>query len=200
MLRSVVTATLALLVLAAAATPVTLVRMDLRELAGHADVVFVGTVDRQVCEKDPGRRGLIVTRVTFKDLTVLAGTVKTPTLTLTFTGGEIGRERVVVPGMPRFSDGDRVLLFAGVDRPWHCPVIGWHQGRFDLVTDPETDRPVVLDGRGRRVGGIVNDRVVLRPGGRDDYGEKELLDDVRSILVRARPDPEDGDATGEDER
>ena len=123
MIRKLATVILAVLILAGVATPVTLVRMNLRQIAGHADVVFIGTVDRQVCEKIPSRRNLIYTKVTFRDLTVISGSIKTSTITLPFAGGKMGTESVRVPGMPTFAVGDRVLLFAGVDRPWFCPVI-----------------------------------------------------------------------------
>jgi hypothetical protein len=188
------------LVLAAVASThaVTLKRMHIDEVIKHADAVVVGTVARQSCARDAARPKIIVTKVTLTNLTVLHGTHKGAELTLSFAGGRLGTERVLVPGMPTFKDGERVVLFVGLNRGWYCPVVGWHQGRFNIEKDKATGRMIVLDGRGKRVGGITSGRVVLRPGGKDDFGAEAFLAAVRGLIPKEEDEPDAGE--GEDER
>ena len=187
-----------LILVVSSASSVTLRRAHLGEVVRHADAVFAGTVDRQWCERCPERPKLIVTKVAFKDLTVLHGDVKSTELVLTFHGGKLGDSSVLVPGMPTFAEGERVLLAVGLDRKWPCPILGWWQGRFTFVKDDASGPTIVKDGRGKQVGGVSEGRVVLRPGGTAAFSDVDFLREVRALIPAKEEEPDDGGE--EDER
>jgi hypothetical protein len=100
--------------------------------------------------------------------------------------------------MPSFAVGERVLLFVRDNGTALCPVVGWHQGRFDVVRDPKTGAEHLTDGLGHPVVGVGGDESV-RYGARADAPRPTAFAGVpdngpaapRTLAVRAAPVPMD---------
>ncbi|HVN86820.1 MAG TPA: hypothetical protein VMW17_18470 [Candidatus Binatia bacterium] len=106
----------------------TVIEKDLAALAAEADQVFLGTVTSVHSDwADTGHRE-IETVVTFGDLTPLFG-VDTPTLSLRFSGGQVGDIIEHIPGMPQFAAGQRYVIFAQRSAA-ASSIAGFHQGCF----------------------------------------------------------------------
>jgi hypothetical protein len=130
-----------LLLLALPATATTVVRKELGSLCAEADLVFVGTVSGVRSQWADDRQQAIETFVEFADLDWLRGG-DAETLTMRFGGGQVGEVREHVVGLPVFSAGDRVVIFARTERSV-SPIVGFNQGYFRVVDSPTG--PVVLD-------------------------------------------------------
>lgn len=84
---------------------------------------------------------LIKTFVTFEVSQSLKGT-DTRKIVLAFVGGQVGLDRLEVPGMPQFQrDADEFLFIS--DQPGICPLVGAMHGRFRVVTDQKAGRPYI---------------------------------------------------------
>src|SRR5262249_17522281 len=125
------------------------------QLSAEADVIFLATVaDVRSQWADPDHRG-IETFVSFGDVTVLFGSAADAS-PLRFSGGTVDDIREEGAGLPPFTAGERVLLFARRGRAV-SPIIGFNQGYFRIVASSRGD--VVLNAAGRAVLGVRNDVV-----------------------------------------
>ena len=113
------------------------------ELVSQAQVVFEGdTLNVQSRWVTAGVDRAIVTDVTFKVVRTLKGTLGPQTL-LTFLGGTVGEDRMVVTGVPTVRVGDSVVLFVDERGRPASPVVGFMHGRFRIVDDPASGRQAV---------------------------------------------------------
>jgi hypothetical protein len=134
------------------------VKRDFPQLVQRAEQIVIGTVTDIHEEQDLA--GTPFTLVTFSDLSVLKGDVG-PTLTLRFYGGHAGDVVVAVSDMPRFTLGERDVLFvAGNDRDV-CPLVGVWQGRFYVRFDRTLGTDVVEDNKHQPLTGVAG-RELLR--------------------------------------
>ncbi|MGE3497010.1 MAG: hypothetical protein AB7N53_03875, partial [Candidatus Binatia bacterium] len=155
------------------------VAKDFTALCAEADLVFVGTVTGvESAWRDASKRS-IETRVSFGDLTWLRGTGAVK-VTLRFAGGEMDGVREEIAGVPRFSVGDRRVVFAR-DGDFLSPVVGFDQGLFRVVDGAAG--PVVQDVEGNAVVGVG--RAALQRGTPGDR-EHALPLDVFLDRVRAQ--------------
>jgi hypothetical protein len=134
------------LVCAATVGATTVPSVAFPDLVARADVVFVGDVIDVRAFPVQGREGTSIrTRVTFTvvdRVSLTAATVET----LEFSGGEWGGIGMRIAGMPRFSRGDRHLVFARRERSIN-PIVGFTQGLLRVVRDGAgIDRVVTNDG------------------------------------------------------
>jgi hypothetical protein len=145
----------AILVVWAATVPaqaMTVVQRDFPELVARAEQIVVGTVTGiRETEEAPGEP---VTLVTFSDLTVLKGDVG-PELTLRLAGGRTGAYAVQVSDMPRFTLGERAVLFVAGNGRDICPLVGAWQGRFRVRFDAALGTEIVENNGGAPVVGLV---------------------------------------------
>jgi hypothetical protein len=166
------------LVAAATASASLMVVMDLDELTGEADRIVVASVLSVRGEWD-SKRTRIVSRIELQVEEAWKGEVGGDgRLTIVQPGGTVGDVEMTVHGMPRFSAGERSLLFlAGRTRP---AVLGMAQGR----------RPLRWDVAGRRWMALPPDRggVVRRDGAAVAPEPALPLDElrrrVRSLIER----------------
>ena len=109
---------------------------------GEARAVVVGSALRSWTEMSP--EGRIVTKTTFSIEEVLKGDLRAGNLEIVVPGGVYGNHVLFIPGMPRFTDGERSLLFLAkpADR-WM--VYGMTLGRFRFLTDMNGHDLVVRD-------------------------------------------------------
>lgn len=138
----------------AAAT--TVLRQDLSEQVSQAELIFVGTAVR--AETIPtGDGAFAFTHVTFEVEETFLGVTRDRHLALQFAGGTVGNEVFGVAGMPTFAPGERYLLFVAGNGRYGCPLVGWSQGKLDVVAHPLTGESIVVDHAGRVIIGIGED-------------------------------------------
>lgn len=113
------------------------------ELVAEASTIVRGKVKAISSRKVAGARGeLIKTFVTFEVSSALKGARDAEEVTLSFLGGQVGEERLEVPGMPAFNVGAEDYLFINA-RNRICPLVGAMHGRYRLVTPQKAGRPYV---------------------------------------------------------
>jgi hypothetical protein len=186
-------APLALALLLAAAVPMvqwasatTVLALDLDSRLQRSQDVFVGRVVAVRGEALADEAWTVVTievdrwlRAGGADVDDPAAALATrPTVELSFLGGDAtGVPRLEVAGMPRLSEGERVLAMTyGSGVRYASPVVGFDQGVFRLVDDVWTDP------YGDRL--EIDDAGVLQLGTEGTPADDDLLDAVVARLVQ----------------
>ena len=126
------------LVFAASADPraTTLVSAELGELTRDAIAIVRGRVVAVDGRWTDDRRG-IETVVTLDVDEYLKGDLGAA-VQFRLPGGLLGRFRSIVVGAPRFAVDDRVIVFLGAKGPMIPYLVGFSQGVYRVVRDPET--------------------------------------------------------------
>ncbi len=83
--------------------------LSLRELTQRADLIVLATATGEAARRDA--RGRIVTDVTFSVEEIMKGNAGGSTITMARLGGVIGDVGMRVEGEPRFTLGERYVLF-----------------------------------------------------------------------------------------
>jgi hypothetical protein len=109
----------------------TVLPLELGELSARAESIVVGTV-ADVTPRFNAARTLILSDVTVAVEESLAG-ASVSYLTVTEYGGRVGDLELVVPGLPRFERGDRVVVFVCRDALGLPRTCGASQGRLRVV-------------------------------------------------------------------
>jgi len=130
-----------------AAGATTVVRKDLRALCSEADRIFVGHVVAIRSQWAEAGQRAIETLVTVTNEQTLRGGEE-PEITLSFAGGQLGSLSERIAGAPRFTEGERVILFVRNGR-WVSPIVGFQQGYFRVREAPTGPR--VHDAFGRPI-------------------------------------------------
>jgi hypothetical protein len=128
--------------LAVRAPATVVVAKDFAALCADADLIFVGTVGAVESRWVDAGRQSIETLVTFDDLSWLQGQPQS-SVTLRFGGGTVDGLHMDIAGVPRFTVGERRVIFA-YDGAFVSPIVGFDQGAL-LVVDG-TDGPRVVEG------------------------------------------------------
>ncbi len=120
--------------------------LEMEELAEISDLIVVAEVQAVESGWNESHNN-IRTRVTLGVQKVLRGSLEGTELRIELPGGYVPEEdlRQVVPGVPKFTVGEEAVVFLRNDPNLFCPVAGWIQGKFSVITEPETGRKVVLD-------------------------------------------------------
>jgi hypothetical protein len=134
------------LLTAGTANSTTVVPPTFDALVAGANTVFVGEVMAVRARWATSRQGrAIFTDVTFRVEDVWKGAVGTVTM-LEFMGGTIDGTTMDVVGMPRFTVGQRAVLFVSGERAI-SPLVGFWHGRMRVERDPfGVDRVRMNDG------------------------------------------------------
>ncbi len=133
---------LAALLAPAPAAAMVYVPVDLPTLVADARAIVVGRVAVVAPRWTDGRRG-IETLVTIEVAeSCKGGAVREVTVAL--PGGQMGRYRTVMPGVPRLAEGDEVVLFIAGQGAELPHVVGLGQGVFRVMTDRATGMRFVL--------------------------------------------------------
>jgi hypothetical protein len=116
------------------------------DLVTRADVIFVGeVVDVRPYPVSTRDGAVIKTRVVFRVQDAIAGTSSALEV-FDFFGGEFGDVGMAIGEMPRFTVGDRRIVFA-YRAPSINPIVGFRQGLFQVERDSGgVDRVLTLDG------------------------------------------------------
>jgi hypothetical protein len=134
----------ALLTSAQAVHATTVVELTFTDLVGQADVIAVGTVS-DIREQWDAAQQVPLTLVTFSNLSVLKGNPGT-SMTLEFLGGTMPNGLVmVIPGIPRFTVGEKTVVFRTGNQREVCPLVGVWQGLLRVVNNPQQGVETVSD-------------------------------------------------------
>lgn len=144
-----------------AATPIP---RTLQDLSAEAEVVVVGTVAEQQARFNDDQT-LILTDTTIRVEETLAGETG-GWVTVSEYGGIVGDKGLVVSGLPRFREGDRVLLFLCRDFLGLLRTCGASQGKLELRTT--SDGVVRASGlmAGRRIDATLQELRATIPAAR----------------------------------
>jgi len=128
------------------ASGTTVIPPAFEEMADRAELIFVGKVTGSRAEwrtVGSSTNRVIFTLVEFEAQEVLKGSTN-KIVTLQFLGGTVGDATMEVTGVPKFSPGDRVILFVEKNGVQFCPLVGVFHGKFAVHKDEKTGRDIVL--------------------------------------------------------
>lgn len=135
----------------AAAKATTVIPPTFEEMTDRAEVIFVGKVVSVRSEwRGVGTRRAIFTLVEFEKSETLKGDAKS-SITLQFLGGTVGEETLQVGGVPKFTVGDRELLFVAKNGVQVCPIVGVFHGKFGVRKDQRSGRDVLVRHDGKEL-------------------------------------------------
>jgi hypothetical protein len=127
-----------------AAYATTVIEKSFADLVVQAEVIAVGTVS-DIREQWDATQQVPLTLVTFSNLTVLKGNPGT-SMTLEFLGGTMPNGLVmVIPGIPRFTVGEKTVVFRTGNQREVCPLVGMWQGLLRVVNNPQQGIETVSD-------------------------------------------------------
>ncbi|HYV19634.1 MAG TPA: hypothetical protein VFC25_11480 [Verrucomicrobiae bacterium] len=157
--------------------------LGLEELERQGQVVVLGQV-RAVSSMMSEDGRIIITRATVRVDRALKGGPRAEVV-VEVPGGTLNGTTLVASGAPRFTEGERVVLFLEA-AGGRFGVTGWNQGRFTVRRDPNTGRDLVT----QPGGGSLYVDAQGRPAPRDPRlaGPRVLEDflrDIEAISARA---------------
>jgi hypothetical protein len=121
-----------------ASSGTTLLRLSIEKMSREAAAIVVGEVEKETSGWN-AQQTTIYTYTTVKVERCIAGFC-TEKMLLKHRGGTVGETTLYIPGMPRFSRGQKVLLFLRFDpegQPGYHAVFGMCQGMFELRENDE---------------------------------------------------------------
>jgi hypothetical protein len=156
------------------------------DLVTRADLIFTGQVISQHSEwRDTGGKRSIVTIVKFGIEQIHKGKAGV-TVKLQFLGGAIGAVTLDVSDMPKFTQGERVVLFVEKNSVNASPLIGFYHGKFSLHKDA-SGRDAVLKHNGEALVDVAELGRSKRAGGH--ASQSGLSHAEFAIKVRERLSP-----------
>ncbi|MGH9794490.1 MAG: hypothetical protein ACRD5G_06940 [Candidatus Acidiferrales bacterium] len=156
----------ALVLLAASAWATTAVRLSKSDLTAEADLIVIG---RGVESRSAWVGRVLVTQVTVSVTESLKGSAR-DTITVVLPGGIDANRKFPIsmsyPGAPAIRSDEDVFLFLGRDDELNgYTVLGFSQGKFSIVEDPQGNKLVTRDLTGVRLqsgSGVVRGAVSHR--------------------------------------
>ena len=129
----------------------TIIPPTFEQLVQQAELIFQGTVTNSlsVWEGEGGQRH-IETYVTFKIEDNVKGQAGA-SYTIRMLGGTVGDETMEVTDTPKFTVGDREILFVEHNNDQFVPLVGIDHGRFHVQKDEQTGRDIVVNNEGEAV-------------------------------------------------
>lgn len=147
----------------------TIVPVDFMDLVTESEIIFTGTVVN--VEAQWGMNGRIYTNITFDNLQIIKGIHPENTIVMELAGGIIGEYHSKVAGMPEFQVGGKHLIFLKGNRKYICPIVGWGQGKFNIVLDRTTGTEIILDDNNNPVTGIEGNMIMRAQRPAEQRGE-----------------------------
>ena len=159
-----------------------ILKMELPELVGRSDVIFVGKVAKIQSHWNEGRRH-IVTDTTFEVEQLVKGKVKLTQVVVRNLGGTVDGLGMWVSGSPTFKLGERAVIFTD-QREKHRYVTGMQQGVYRISLDAATKLPRV---RARTNGLALAKRKgasleLLRPAPVEPRPLKDFIGDIKQLI------------------
>ncbi|MFQ5829781.1 MAG: hypothetical protein ACE5JD_11590 [Candidatus Methylomirabilia bacterium] len=120
-----------------------------------------------------------MTRIGVRADEVLKGSVAGQLVSVHQLGGKVGDIASFVGGAPRFTVGERVLLFLSRRRGGELRVTGLFQGKFSLEQDPSSGREIAV----RRIPGTAQplDEIPL------DKAKQLVLGNIARVMRGEEP-------------
>jgi hypothetical protein len=118
---------------------------DFPTLVGGARAIALGRIVALTPRWTEGRRG-IETLIALEVEDYLKGDLG-GSVTVAVPGGQMGPYLSVIPGAPRFREGETVVLFLAGDGPAVPHVLGLGQGVFRIVADRTSGERIVVPER-----------------------------------------------------
>lgn len=164
------------------ASATVILKMELPELVGRSDVIFVGQVAQIQSHWNEGRRH-IVTDTTFKVEQLVKGKTLLTEVVVRNLGGTVDGLGMWVSGSPTFKQGERAVIFTD-QRDKHRYVTGMQQGVYRIVLDAATKIPRVrarINGLAlaKRKGGSLE---LLRPTPVEPRPLKNFIGDIKQLI------------------
>jgi hypothetical protein len=155
--RTVVLALAAFALLTASyATATTVEKMSLRDLASRSNAIVRATVQDQYSRTEANKE--IYTYITLKVLEPVKGPKADALITIRQLGGVVDNIASIVPGMPKFTKGEEVVVFLTKNDVAGYPgVVGLQQGKYVVTTDENGRKNVHND---------LDGLVLAGPGGK----------------------------------
>ncbi len=182
--RTVVLALAALAVLTAGlASATTVTKMSLRDLAKKSDAIVLARVEDETARYDSNKE--IYTYITLKVLEPVKGPKADAVITIRQLGGIVGDIASVVPGTPKFTRGEEVVVFLtkndAAGYPW---VMGLQQGKYTVKSDENGRKQVVNEIEGLSFSGL-NGKIKEDVEGAKPQPLQSFLDGLRTELDEA---------------
>src|SRR5262245_53779102 len=159
------------------------VSTDFPTLVRDANAIAVGRVVGLEARWNDGRHG-IETLVTVEVEQYLKGDLGS-LVTLRTPGGQIGPYLSVMPGAPRFHEGDEVVLFLAGAGPALPHVLGLGQGVFRIAVDGAGRRvvvPEILSASSQVPTPVVRGDLMRRPAPLDRFAAE-----VKTLVAARAP-------------
>lgn len=156
-------------------------------LTTEAEQVVIGTVNAKNSRRTGDRE--IVTDFRFDDLEIVKGTVVGSSLTVTMLGGTVGEESLTVAGAPTFQRGFRYLVFISGNGSVMFPLVGGHQGIFQMRKHAASGGSKVHDYSGRpvaRTTGRAGASLLPAASAEEAMTQAEFVDAIRFKLAGER--------------
>ncbi len=159
-----------------------IVEMDLADLTEYAETIFVGTVKK--AETVTNEKGTPThTQYHVAVHRVVKGKVLEKEVSFQLKGGESNGLLLQVPGMPQLEEGGKYLLFFSAEKDVYCPILGWWQGKYEIVVDKRSGREILLDGDGRRVTAVEGGKALKSLGNSDSsFSLSSFVLEINSIM------------------
>ena len=120
--------------------------LTVAELAQAADVVALGSVRSLSCQRD--EEGRVFTRVRLDVDETWKGDIDHAEFTIVQAGGVLGARITKPRGQATFKPGERVLIFAALNRRGEGVILGLRQGKFTVRRDEKTGAEVAARASG----------------------------------------------------
>jgi hypothetical protein len=170
--------------LATRAQAIVYVAADFQTLVKEARAIVLGRIVSLDAEWTEGRRG-IETLISLEVETTLKGSAG-DSIVVRVPGGQMGPYLSVMPGAPRFVEGQEVILFLAGDPPALPHILALGQGVFRIVRDPATGArtvvPELLRSSGDSAVHVIRGDLMRRPTSLDRF-----ILDVRGLALPAIP-------------
>ena len=124
------------LVVTATTEATTTAPLRIADLAAHSDLVVVGAVSS--VESGWNAAGTVIETQVHVHVAATPKGAPRPDVVVWQPGGRIGTLAAEFADMPRFSPGERVLLFLRQARDGRYRVVGLFQGKFSIERDATT--------------------------------------------------------------
>ncbi len=115
------------------------------DLSKRSEIVAVGKVASLKSEWTPDKQR-IQTRVTLSVNEYVKGAAGN-SVELVVPGGEVGAVGELYTHMPKFSQGEEVVVFVSKDKKGRFRVVGGSDGKYDIEHDIRTGKSVVAGNR-----------------------------------------------------
>ena len=139
----------ALALLASPCRAISVIPPTFSKLVANAEQIARVEVTAVNSQWDTGSQGNVIhTYVQCRVLRVLKGDLGA-TVTVRLLGGQVGNDRMEIPGLPTFEVGAKYILFLAGNGSAFCPLVGIMHGSYRVLTDPATGVEHVARSSGR---------------------------------------------------